>query len=147
MTATVVRRARPGDIVQVLCEVRSSDDAAVAPAELGERVSFRVGAGEVFPCLEGAVLGMRPGDKKTLTSPAVDAFGPRYADRMIRMHQNRVPPDVPLRVGTNVQVLFPDGVRRPARIVEVNGPIVTLDANHPLAGREVTFEIELFSIA
>ena len=140
------REARPGDTVQVFYQAYPADGSTDESPGCDNHLAFKLGAAEVAPCLEAAVLGMRPGGKKTVTSRAVDAFGLRYADRIHRMHKARLPQSLRLKVGEQVEIHYPNGVSRPAEITEVYGSMVTLDANHPLAGRDVTLEIQLLDI-
>ena len=140
------RKAIPGDAVEIIYQAHPVGGSVDESAACDDRLAFRVGAGEVSPCLEGAVLGMRLGGKKTVTARAVNAFGLRYADRIHRMHRSRLPQTLRLKVGEPVVIRYRNGVSRPAKIVDVHGATVTLDANHPLAGRDVVLELQLVAI-
>jgi peptidylprolyl isomerase len=94
---------------------------------------------------EKAVLGMEPGDKKTFTVPVDEAYGPRRDELLLTVPKEQVPPDLEPKVGDPL-VLQREGREIQVRVQDVTDTGITLDANHPLAGQDLVFEIELLEI-
>ena len=109
-------------------------------------LEFTVGEGEVIPGFEKAVVGMSEGETKTFTIPVDDAYGPRNEEMVVAVERSHVPEDMTPEVGMRLEVTQEDGREFPVVITEVTETHVTLDANHPLAGRELTFDITLVEI-
>lgn len=107
-------------------------------------LQFTVGTGEVIPGFDEAVRGLEVGESKTVTIPAAQAYG-EASDEATREFPLDAFPQTP-EVGWMVELEADDGQRLPATIVEVTEDHATLDFNHPLAGQDLTFEIELVSI-
>jgi FKBP-type peptidyl-prolyl cis-trans isomerase 2 len=133
--------ARDGDIVEVHY-VGTLDDGTQfdSSRDRGSTFTFTVGAGEVIPGFDEAVRGARVGDVRTVRMEAADAYGEWTEDNVIEVPFNPEQGDV--AVGDDVYLT--NG--QPAVVLEVNAETVTLDANHPLAGEALTFEIEVISI-
>src|SRR5690606_23083324 len=109
-------------------------------------LQFVIGERRVIPGFDKAVAGMAPGEKKTAEIPADDAYGPHRPELVVEFGRDRIPPNITAEVGEELQVQTTGGQAIPAIIVEANDNAVTLDANHPLAGKDLTFEIELVDI-
>ena len=109
-------------------------------------LEFTVGAGEVIPGFENAVIGMSEGDKKTFSIPVDEAYGKRNEDLVVAVERETIPDDINPEVGLRIEVTQADGQEFPVVVTAVSDTHVTLDANHPLAGRDLTFEIELVEI-
>lgn len=107
-------------------------------------LEFTVGAGEVIPGFDEAVRGLDLGESKTVTIPSAEAYGPRSEEAMQAFPRNAFP-DEP-EIGWMVELESEDGQRVPAVVAEIAEDEVTLDFNHPLAGQDLTFEIELVAI-
>ena len=90
---------------------------------------------------------MSPGEKKTAKVPAEDAYGPHRPELIVEFARDRIPPEISPEIGQELQVQTTAGQAMPAVVVEASDTAVTLDANHPLAGKELTFEIELVELA
>jgi len=142
-----MRQAKHGDTVQVHYRGKLHD-GSVFDASFGrEPLEFTVGEGEVIPGLEDAVLGMHPGDSKTAALPAEKGFGPRREDLIGEVdkskfaHWEREP-----TVGERVPISQPDGTPTDITVTEVTESKVIVDANHPLAGEELTLDVELIDI-
>lgn len=110
-----------------------------------EPLTFVVGSQQVIPGFEEAVVNMEVGEKKTVTIPCEEAYGQRREDLLIDIPNEHIPADIPREVGQQVLLRHPQGQEFPALIVEVKEDSLTLDANHPLAGEDLIFEIELVS--
>jgi FKBP-type peptidyl-prolyl cis-trans isomerase 2 len=107
---------------------------------------FLVGEGSVIPAFEQAVLGMKPGDTKTEKIPAEHAFGPYQKELVMEVERKFFPPSVKPELGQRVQIPRESGKNMSVTITEVSDEKVTLDANHPLAGKDLIFEIKLVEI-
>ncbi|HSK48510.1 MAG TPA: peptidylprolyl isomerase [Coriobacteriia bacterium] len=107
---------------------------------------FTVGTGEVIPGFDEAVRGLEPGESKTVTIPADQAYGPRTEEAFQRFPRDAFPPEPEPEIGWMVELQSEEGQRVPAAVSEVGDDFVVLDFNHPLAGQDLTFEIELVSI-
>ena len=111
-----------------------------------EPLSFRLGQNQVLPKLEAEIIGMSVGEKKTVAIDANDAYGPHQKQAIQKIPRSEIPDGVDLTVGNNLQATGHDGEIVPLRVLAANEETVTLDANHPLAGHNLTFEIELLEI-
>lgn len=111
-----------------------------------EPLSFRLGQNQVLPKLEAEIIGMSVGEKKTVAVDANDAYGPHQRQAIQKIPRSEIPDGVDLTVGNNLQATGHDGEIVPLRVLAANEETVTLDANHPLAGHDLTFEIELIEI-
>ncbi|MEP1765437.1 MAG: peptidylprolyl isomerase [Sulfitobacter sp.] len=109
-------------------------------------LQFVVGSGQIIPGLDVAIPGMEVGDKKVVKIGADDAYGQLNPEMRQAVPREGIPADIPLEVGTQLQMQTPDGQAMPVTVVEVDEATVTLDANHPLAGKDLQFDIELMKI-
>lgn len=138
--------AKAGDTVQVHYTGKL-DDGSVFDSSAGrDPLEFTVGAGQVIPGFEQAVEGMAVGQTKTVTIPAAEAYGDRVAEAVLQVPREQLPPDLEPEVGQQLVMQSRDGRQIPIVVVEVTEDSITIDANHPLAGRDLTFEIELVSV-
>ena len=112
----------------------------------GETLPFEVGAGQMIPGFDAAVVGMEAGDKKTVTIPSAEAYGERNNEAVQDVPKTAFPPDFEFRLNESVQGANEQGQPLIAKILEVTDESVKLDLNHPLAGEDLTFEIELVEI-
>jgi peptidylprolyl isomerase len=111
-----------------------------------EPATFTLGGGEIISGVERAVPGMRPGERKTVTVPAAQAYRPYLDDKVVEVARDRIPRDIEPRVGQQYEVHVGDAPATTYRVTAVSATIVTLDANHPLAGKDLIFEIQLLEI-
>ena len=112
----------------------------------GETLPFEVGAGQMIPGFDAAVVGMEAGDKKTVTIPSTEAYGERNNEAVQDVPKTAFPPEFEFRLNETVQGANEQGQPLIAKILEVTDESVKLDLNHPLAGEDLTFEIELVEI-
>jgi peptidylprolyl isomerase len=110
-------------------------------------LEFTIGEGMIIPGFEQAVVGMVPGDSKTELIPMDQAYGPYREDMVVVVDRNQMPTDMDPEIGQQLQIQQPTGQAIPVVVTNVSDAEVTLDANHPLAGEDLTFDIQLVEIA
>jgi peptidylprolyl isomerase len=138
--------AKKGDQVKVFYVGRLADGSVFDSSEGQAPLEFIVGRKEVIRGFDQAVLGMTPGEVKTLTLPAEQAYGPYQEDMVAEVQRADVPAQLKLVVGNHLELTREDGEPIVVKIVALDETKVTLDANHPLAGQDLTFEIRLLDI-
>ena len=138
--------AQMGNRVRVHYTGRLDDGEVFDSSEGGTPLAFTIGNGQVIPGFENGVVGMAPGDTKTVRIPCADAYGERRDEGVMRVPKGEFPPDMLLEVGSSVQGQQQSGQVVTFTIVGVTDEEVTLDANHPLAGKDLTFDLTLVSI-
>jgi peptidylprolyl isomerase len=111
-----------------------------------EPLEFVVGAGQIIPGLDKALPGMAVGEKKTVHVPANEAYGQVNPNARQSVPRSQIPADIPLEIGSQLQVQTQDGKPVVVKVAELDDESVVLDANHPLAGEDLVFAIELVSI-
>jgi peptidylprolyl isomerase len=111
-----------------------------------EPLEFTVGDGKVIGGFDRAVTGMTPGDTKTVTIAAADAYGPHRPELVQDMPRSTIPPEVDLTPGNRLAAKDQAGNELVLTVVEADAEKARLDANHPLAGEDLTFEIELVEV-
>lgn len=109
-------------------------------------LEFTIGQGQIIPGFEQAVIGMQPGETKTATISSDDAYGPHRDDMVIEVDRSHFPPDLEPEVGQQLQLRQSNGQSIVVLVTDVSEQSATLDANHPLAGKDLTFEIELVEV-
>ncbi|MGR3760326.1 FKBP-type peptidyl-prolyl cis-trans isomerase [Roseobacteraceae bacterium NS-SX3] len=135
-----------GDTVRIHYTGKLTDGTVFDSSEGREPLEFTVGTGQVIPGMDAGLEGMEPGGTKTLEIPCAEAYGPLNPDARQAIPREGIPDDIPLEVGTQLQMQSPDGHVLPVTVAEVDESTVTLDANHPLAGKDLVFDIELVSV-
>lgn len=139
-------QAKSGDTVRIHYTGKLTDGTQFDSSEGRDPLEFALGAGSIIPGLEQAIIGMAEGDKDTVTIAADDAYGPRHAEAVQTVERSQIPDHVELAVGGQLQAQAPSGQQLLLTVVEVTEETVTLDANHPLAGEDLVFEVELVAI-
>ncbi|WP_069132691.1 FKBP-type peptidyl-prolyl cis-trans isomerase [Rhodohalobacter halophilus] len=140
-------KVKDGDTVKVHYTGTLTDGTVFDTSAEREPLEFTLGQGQLIPGFEKAVVGMSVGDSTEVDIPSDDAYGEAREDLVISVPKNQLPDDVEPQVGMQLQVNQQDGQPIPVRITEVGEENLTLDANHPLAGKDLKFEIELVDIA
>jgi len=112
-----------------------------------EPIEFELGAGQMIAGFDKAVDGMTIGDKITTDIPSAEAYGDKRDDMMVPVPNDKVPEEIKPEVGMQLSMQQPDGQALPVLVAEVNDDHIVLDANHPLAGKDLNFEIELVEIS
>ena len=113
---------------------------------MGKPAKFVMGDGSLSENFEQCLLGLKVGDQKTVELQAKDAFGAPNPDNIHYMDRAKFVGDAEVEIGTVMAFSGPDGVEIPGIITEIAGDSVTVDFNHPLAGQDVTFEVEILSV-
>ena len=139
-------QAKNGDTVKIHYTGKLEDGTVFDSSDGRDPLEFTLGEGQVIPGFEEAVLGMTANDSKTMTIPSDNAYGPRREEMVVEVDRDQFPPDVAPEVGQQLQMQRPDGQKMVVAVAEVSESTVTLDANHPLAGKDLTFEIKLVEI-
>ena len=115
-------------------------------AEGREPLGFRLGGDQVLPKLEAEIVGMAVGDKASVEIAAEDAYGPRHDDAVQQVDQSSIPEGIELSVGKQLQASAENGETVALTVVALNETTATLDANHPITGEDLFFEVELVGI-
>jgi FKBP-type peptidyl-prolyl cis-trans isomerase 2 len=138
---------KSGDTVAIHYTGTLKDGTTFDSSEGRDPLEFQVGSGQIIPGLDTALPGMTVGDKKTVEVACDNAYGPMNPEMRQAVPREGIPDNIPLQLGTQLQMQTPDGQAMPVTVVDVDESTVTLDANHPLAGKDLTFDIELVKIA
>ena len=109
-------------------------------------LTFLLGDGKVIPGFEQALVGMNPGEKKTVKISALRAYGPYLKQLVIEVGKDKFVDNIEPEIGQRLQINQPDGEKFIVTVTEVSESNVILDANHPLAGKDLTFDIHLLEI-
>lgn len=139
-------KAKEGDTVQVHYTGKLKDGTVFDTSEEREPLSFTIGEERVIPGFEKAVVGMEPGDTKTEELPPEQAYGEHREDMVMELERDQLPDNLEPKVGQQLQLRMQNGQEVPVVITELGEESVTIDANHPLAGKDLVFEIELVEI-
>jgi len=140
-------QAKNGDKVKVSYTGKLVDGSEFDSSEGRDPLEFTLGENEVIPGFEEAVVGMSPGQSKTVTVAAEQAYGPRQKELVVEVERKDVPADLELEVGRQLEVTQDDGDVFLVTVSDLTETAVTLDANHPLAGQDLVFEINLMEVA
>ncbi len=139
-------QAKAGDTVKVHYTGKLEDGTVFDTSEEQTPLEFTIGSGQIIPGFEQAVVGMEPGETKTATISPEEAYGQHREDMTITVERGQFPEDINPEPGQQLQVQQPDGRAAIVVVSDVTESTVTLDANHPLAGQPLTFDIELVDI-
>ncbi len=141
-----MEKVKDGDTVKVHY-TGSLDDGTVFDSSVNrEPLQFTLGKKQLIKGFEDAVLGMSVGETKTVTIQADEAYGTHRDELMIKFNKSDIPSNIALKMGLILQLQSTDGRALPATITEILEDSVTLDANHPLAGKDLTFKIDLIEL-
>ena len=138
--------AKSGDTVK-LHYTGTLDDGTEFDSSVGrDPLEFRIGEGTIIPALETSVIGMTVGDTQIVKIIAEEAYGLHHEEAIQTVDRSMIPEEVDLIVGGQLQATAPNGQQIILIVTAIEDDQVTLDANHPLAGQDLTFDIELVSI-
>ncbi len=139
-------QAKKGDKVKVHYNGRLNDGTTFDSSKDRQPLEFEVGSGMVIKGFDEGVTGMSVGDKKTISIPAEDAYGERQEEMVIEFPRSNFPPDIEPELGMTLNMHSENGQELPVVITDVNDDTIILDANHPLAGKDLIFDIELVDL-
>ncbi len=138
--------AKDGDKVRVHY-TGTLDDGTVFDTSVGRKpLEFVLGSGQIIPGFEKAVLGMKVGDKANISIGPDEAYGPRMDELVFEVEREKFPEDYVPELDQQLQIPQEDGSIMVVTVVKIEDDIITLDANHPLAGQNLNFEVELVEI-
>lgn len=139
-------KAKVGDVVKVHYTGKLRDGTVFDTSIGGEPLEFTLGLGQLIPAFEEAIVGMSPGESKTFEIPAEEAFGPYREELVLEIERERLPAEMELEVGQQLLLRDPNGQAFRVTVTDLDDRMVTLDANHPLAGEDLVFEVQLLEI-
>jgi peptidylprolyl isomerase len=142
-----MKQAQQGDTVKVHYKGTLDNGVEFDTSEGGDPLQFTIGDGAVIPGFETAIIGMKTNEAKTITIPSAEAYGERDPESVFSIERGRLPEDMEPEVGDQLQMTQEDGGIFVVQVTEINDKNVTLDANHPLAGEDLTFELKLVEIS
>ena len=142
-----MKQAQKGDNVQVHYTGKLNDGSVFDSSQGREPLAFTVGAGQMIPGFDKAVVGMTIGDKQTITIPSAEAYGERREDLVVAIPAENIPEDMNPQVGDRFAINQPDGQQIPVVVTALDAEKITLDANHDLAGKDLIFDIEMVEIS
>ncbi len=140
------KQAAPGDTVRVHYTGTFADGTQFDSSVGRDPIQLKLGAGMVIPGFENALVGMAEGDTKSVTLEPMDAYGPHDARLVQKVERDRIPSEIDVQVGTGLQTSDENGNVINLMVIGVEDEAVTVDANHPLAGRDLRFDLELVEV-
>jgi peptidylprolyl isomerase len=140
-------QAKSGDTVKVHYTGKLDDGTEFDSSVEDSPLEFTLGEGELIPGFEEAVIGMSPGESKTVRIASAQAYGPHQEEMVLVVEHDQFPPHITPHLGQQLELRHPDGQAVSVTVTEVSPIGITLDANHPLAGQDLIFDIELVDIA
>jgi len=139
-------QANSGDTVRIHYTGTLTDGSTFDSSTGRDPLEFQLGSGQIIPGLDNAIQGMNVGETDKVTIPAAEAYGPHNPDAVQTVPRTDIPAEIDLAPGLTLNAQRPDGQAMPVKVVEVTDTQVTLDANHPLAGEDLTFDVELVAV-
>ena len=135
-----------GDTVRVHYTGKLEDGTIFDSSINREPLEFTIGEGRLLPDFETGVMGMNPGDSKTINISCEKAYGPYRDEMLISLKREQIPENLDVEVNQPLQLVREDGQQIMVTVAEISESTVTLDANHPLAGQDLNFELQLVEI-
>ena len=138
--------AKVNDKVKVHYKGTLSNGDVFDSSEGKDPLEFTLGTGQVIPGFDNGIVGMQTEESKTIKIPAAEAYGEPKDELIQQVPKAQLPPDIKPEVGLQLMTQTPEGQQIPLVVTEVKEDSITVDANHPLAGKDLTFEVTLVSI-
>jgi len=138
--------AKEGDTVRVHYTGKLEDGTVFDTSEDGASMEFKIGSGDLLKVFEQGIIGMSIGDKKTLNIPMEEAYGPRKDEMVFEYDMARAPQDFAPEIGQELQMYRADGKPVNLRVIGKSEKSYTMDCNHALAGKDLTFDVRLEEI-
>lgn len=139
-------KAKKGDKVQVNYKGYLKDGSIFDSSDGKPPLDVTLGSGMVIPGFDAALVGMEVGDKKTVQIPMEQAYGVHNAEMVMQIPKEQIPPDLKPEVGQKLQVGGPNGEAMQVEVLDLTDEFIVLDANPPLAGKDLIFDLELVAI-
>lgn len=139
-------QAKTGDTVKIHYTGRLKDGTVFDSSQGRDPLEFTLGSGMVIPGFDQGVTGMNVGESRQIEIPADQAYGPHHPQLVGQIPTEHLPPDLQPEVGMGLRLQRPDGQPIDAMVTEVSPEAVTVDANHPLAGQDLFFALELVDV-
>lgn len=139
-------QAKSGDTVKVHYTGKLEDGTVFDSSLDRDPIEFTIGKGDLIPGFETAVVGMESGDSKTISIPAEQGYGAHHKELVTEVEKDQFPHDIEAKAGQQLQLQSQDGRQMIVTVTEVSDSSVKLDANHPLAGKDLTFDLQLVEI-
>ena len=138
--------AEKGSRVKIVFTIRLDDGSVVGDPEEKSELAFIIGKRQVLKSLEDNVVGMRVNETKEIKIPKEEGYGEYNKELVLRLDREEFPPDVELKLGRTVQYQNRDGERVNLVVNDLDEKTVTVDANHPLAGLDLIYEVKLIAV-
>lgn len=138
-------QAKSGHQVKVHYTGKLNDGTIFDSSINGEPLTFTLGSGQVIAGFDKGVSGMAVNETRTVNIPAVEAYGPHQPGMVVELQKTEIPPHLSLKTGQRVQLKTPQGMIT-VNVVSETETTITLDGNHPLAGKDLTFDLQLVEI-
>ncbi len=139
-------KVKKDDTIKVHYKGTLTDGQLFDSSEGREPLEFTVGSGQVIPGFDNAVMDMEVGEEKSFDIPSDEAYGGRDERLIQQVGRDQLPEDLKPEVGMMLSSTLPNGEQIPVKVTEVADQSITIDANHPLAGEDLKFEIKLVEI-
>ncbi len=139
-------QVKQGDTVKVHYTGKLGDGTVFDTSTERQPLQFTIGKGQVIAGFESAIIGMNTGEAKTATIPVDQAYGPRRQDMIVTMERSALPPGLDPQVGQRLELTQTDDSTVLVTVTAKTDATLTLDANHPLSGKDLTFELKLVEI-
>ena len=139
-------QAQSGDRVKVHYTGRLADGMIFDTSRQRDPLEFTLGGGDILPGVEQAIVGMTAGESKTITIPAAHAYGPHQPARVLEIERHHLPPDLHPEAGQHLHMQRQDGQTLEVVVTALTEGHITLDANYPLAGHDLSFDLQLVEI-
>lgn len=136
-----------GDKVKVHYTGRLYDGSEFDSSKDREPLEFEVGSQQVISGFENSVIGLKAGESVTVNIPADEAYGPRIDEMVLQIDKDKLPPDFNPELGQKFQLPQENGQNVIVTVTDITETQIELDANHPLAGKDLTFDIKLVEIS
>ncbi|MDY6823861.1 MAG: peptidylprolyl isomerase [Thermodesulfobacteriota bacterium] len=139
-------QAKTGDMVKVHYTGKLDNGEVFDSSEDNDPLEFKIGDGQIIAGLEEEVVGMEEGESKTINVEADKGYGQHHDELVVEVSRDQFPEEITPEVGQQLQVRQQDGQTIPVRVINTTDTSVALDANHPLAGKDLTFDVEVVKL-
>lgn len=139
-------QVKQNDTVKVHYTGKLADGQVFDSSREREPIEFTLGQGQLIPGFEKGVIDMKVNEKKTVNIPCAEAYGEVNNELFQEVKKEQLPPEIKPEVGMGLVSKNPDGTERQLRVAEVKEDAIVVDANHPLAGKELVFDLEMVEI-